>query len=81
MYGPFEVTPSGNSRQYCTAKLPDSWKIHHTFNISLLEQYPATDPKKLVVRTEAEDAGWKLESIIASAPSDNDPKKHVYLVK
>jgi len=30
---------------------------------------------------EADNAGWKMESIIATVPSDDDPRRHVYLVK
>ena len=30
---------------------------------------------------EADDAGWKMESIIASGTSDDDSTKHIYLVK
>ena len=62
-------------------RLPDSWKIHPTFNIALLERYRRVDPKKQVIVIEADDAGWKMESIIASGPSDDDVKKHVHLVK
>jgi hypothetical protein len=39
------------------------------------------DLKKQLVEIEVDDAGWKMKSIIASGPSDNDPRKHVYLVK
>jgi hypothetical protein len=46
-----------------------------------LERYRGTDPKKQVVEIEDDNAGWKMESIIASGPSDDDPRKHVYLVK
>jgi hypothetical protein len=34
-----------------------------------------------VVKVEADNAGWKMESIIASGPSDGDLRNHVYLVK
>jgi hypothetical protein len=30
---------------------------------------------------EAEGKDWVMESIIASGPSDDDPRKHVFLVK
>jgi len=46
-----------------------------------LERYRATNPKKQVIEIKADDVGWKMESIIASRPSVNDVKKHVYLVK
>ena len=61
--------------------MPDSWKIHPTFNIALLERYRGSDPKKQVVKIEAEDMGRKMESIIVSSPSDHDLRKHVYLLK
>jgi hypothetical protein len=81
MYGPFEVISTGSNGRYCKLELPTTWKIHPTFNISLLERYRGTNPKKQVIEIEADSAGWKMESIIASGPSDNDPSKHVYLVK
>ena len=34
-----------------------------------------------MVEIEADDSGWKMESIIASGPSDSDHRKHVNLVK
>ena len=34
-----------------------------------------------MVEIEADDSGWKMESIIASGPTDNDHKKHIYLEK
>ena len=80
MYGPFEVKEMGKNWTYCKLPLLDSWKIHSTFNICLLERYPGIDPKKQVLEIEADDAGWKRESIIASGPSDEDPPKHVYLI-
>jgi len=46
MYGPLEVLSTGKNGRYCTIKLPESWKIHPTFNIALLERYRGTDPKK-----------------------------------
>jgi len=29
---------------------------------------------------KADDAGWKMESVMASGPSDDDPRKHMSLV-
>jgi len=81
MYGPFEVIATGKNGRYCSLELPDSWNIHPTCNISLLERYRGSDPKKQVIGIEADDAGWRMESIIARRPSDDDVKKHVYLVK
>jgi hypothetical protein len=81
MYWPFEVINTGLNGRYCKLKLPSTWKIHPTFNISLLERYRGTDPKKQVIEIEDDSAGWKMESIITSGPSDDDPRKHVYLAK
>jgi len=81
MYGPFEVLTTGKNGRYCTIRLPDFWKIHPTFNIALLERNKGTDPKKQVIEIEADDAGWKMEWIMASRPSDDDVKKHVDLLK
>jgi len=39
IHGPFKVIATGKNRRYCTIKLPESWQIDLTFNISLLEQY------------------------------------------
>ena len=47
----------------------------------MLERYKATDPKKQVIEVEADGDDWVMESIIASGPSDNNPKQHVFLVK
>jgi hypothetical protein len=81
MYGPFEVEVIGKNGCYCTIKLPDFGKIHPMFNITLLERGRGTDSVKQVVKIQAEDSGWTMESIIASAYSDHDPRKHAYLVK
>jgi hypothetical protein len=81
MYGPFEVLTEGHNKRYCKLKLPEKWKIHPVFNISLLEKYRGSNPEREVVEIEADDSGWKMESIIASGPANDDHTKHVYLVK
>jgi hypothetical protein len=81
MFGPFKVLMVGSNQRYCRLELPSSWKIHPVFNISLLERYRGDNPERPVVEIEADEEGWKMENIIASGPSDDDPKKHVYLVK
>jgi len=77
---PFEVLSSGKNAQYSTLKLLFTWKIHPTFIIARLEKYRRKNPKRQVIEIEADDRGWKMESIIASGPSDDDPRKQVYLV-
>jgi hypothetical protein len=81
MLGPFEVLSLGSNNRYCKCKLPDHWKLHPVFNINLLERYKGTDPKKPVVEIEPDGEDWVMETIIASGPTDNDPKQHVFLVK
>jgi hypothetical protein len=81
MLGPFEVMSVGRNNRYCKLRLPDHWKLHPVFNIDWLERYKGTDPKKQVVEIKAEGEEWVMESIMASGPSDNDPKQHVFLVK
>jgi hypothetical protein len=80
MLGPFEVISVGRNNRYCKLKLPDDWKLHPVFNIDLLERYEGTDPKKQVVEIESDGEEWVMETIIASGPSDNNPKQHVFLV-
>jgi len=81
MFGTFEILSLGSNQQYCKLELPDSWKIHPVFNIELLERYKGTDPKKQVIEVEADGEEWVMESIVASGPSDGNPKRHVFLVK
>jgi len=81
MFGPFEILSVGSNQRYCKLKLPDSWKIHPVFNIELLERYKGTDPKKQVIEVEADGEEWVMESIVASGPSDGNPKHHVFPVK
>jgi len=81
MLRPFEVLSIGSNFRYCRLKLPDSWKIHPVFNIDLLERYQGTDPKKQIIKIEADGEDWAMELMIASGPSDDNPKRHVFLVK
>jgi hypothetical protein len=81
MYGPFQVLTEGHNKRYCKLKLPDSSKIHPVLNIALLEKYREKNREREVVEIEADDSGWKMEKIIASGPSNDDHKKHVYSAK
>jgi hypothetical protein len=81
MLGPFEVLSIWSNNRYCKLKLPDHWKLHPVFNIDLLERYKGTDSKKQVVKIEPDREDWVMETIVASGPSDNNPKQHVFLVK
>jgi len=81
MYEPFEVVTEGHNKRYCKLQLPEKWKIHPVFNIALLEKYQGTNPGNAAIEIEADDSGWRMETIIASGPSNEDHSKHVYLVK
>jgi len=81
MYGLFKVVSVGHNNRYCKLELPSSSKIHPTFNISLLERYRGKNPEMEVIKIEADDAGWTMENVIASGPSNDDASKHVFLVK
>jgi len=81
MLGPFKVLSVRSYKRYCKLELPESWRIHPVFNIDLLERYKGTDPKKQIIEIESDGEDWVMESIIASGPSDGNPKQHVFLVK
>jgi hypothetical protein len=81
IYGPFKILLVGHNNRYCKLELPSTWKIHPTFNISLLERYRGKNPEREVIEIEANDAGWMMEKIIASGPSNDDASKHVLWVK
>jgi hypothetical protein len=81
MLGPFEILSIGSNNRYCKLKLPDHWKLHPVFNIDLLERYKETDPKKQIIEIEADTEDCEMETIVASRPSDHNPKQHVFLVK
>jgi len=68
MYGPLKIVSVGHNNRYCKLELPTSWKIHPTFNISLLERYRGKNPEREVFEIETDDAGWTMEKVIASGP-------------
>jgi len=81
MFGPFEIISVGSNQRYCNLGLPASWKIHPVFNIDLLELYKWTNPEKPIIEVEPDGEDWVMEIIIASGPSDENAKEHVFLVK
>jgi hypothetical protein len=81
MLGPFEILSVGSNNRYCKPKLPEHCKLHPVFNIDLLEQYKGTDPKNQVIEIEADGEDWVMETIVASGPTDHNPKQHVFLGK
>jgi len=81
MLGPFKVLSVGSNQCCCKFRLPYSWKIHLVFNIDLLERYKGTNPKKQIIEIEADGEDWVIKSIIASGPSDDNPRHYVFLVK
>jgi len=81
MFRPFEIISVGSNQRYCKLGLPISWKIHPVFNIDLLERYKGTNPKKPIIEVGADGQDWGMETIIASGPSDETAKEHVFLLK
>ena len=81
MLGPFEVLSVGKNLRYCKLKLPEQWKIHPGFNISLLERYRGEKKEAPEVEVEADGDEWVMEYIIATGHSNDNAKKHIYLVK
>jgi len=81
MYGPFKIVSVGYNNRYCKLELPASWNIHPTFSVSLLDRYRGVDPGKQVVKIEADDPRWKMESIISSGPSNDNATKHMFSAK
>jgi len=80
IYGQFEVLWLGKNKRYWKFKLPESWKIHPTFNVSLLEPYEENDPESEALEVEADHAGWRMERIIASGLWDINNATHLDLV-
>jgi len=81
MFGPCEVISVGSNNPYCKLKLPDQWKLHPVFNIDLLERYRGTNPEKPVIEIEPDGEDRTMETIVASGPTDYNPKQYVFLVK
>jgi len=81
MFRPFEIILVGHNNWYWKLCLPSLWKIDSRFDISLLEPYRGKNREREVVQIEADNAGWTIEMIITSGPSNNDPEKHVFLVQ
>jgi len=78
MLGPFEIISVGSNNRYCKLKLPDHWKLQPVFNIDLLQRYKGTDHKKQVIEIEADGEDWEMETIVASGPTDDNPKRHYF---
>jgi len=81
MYGPFEIVLVGYNHWYCKLDLPSSWKIHATFNVSLLKGDSGTNANEPRIEIEADNGEWTRECIITSRQSSEDSKKHLFLVK
>jgi hypothetical protein len=78
---PFQVGKVGSNKRWCRLKLPETWKIHPAFHVSLLEPYKGDIKERVIHPIEADNEGWVPEAIIASGPTDNDHQKHVFLMK
>lgn len=60
MRRPSEVLSVGRIQRHCKLKFPESWKIHPTSNIDLLEQYQGTNPKKQEIEIGADGDAWVM---------------------
>ena len=47
----------------------------------MLNRYRGETKERNIPAIEADDEGWIPETIIASGPTDDDHRKHIYLVK
>jgi len=74
MYRPSKAESVGKNQRYSKLELPQSWKIHCTFNIVLRGRYRGQDPKNRVVEIEDDNARWEMEPMIASGTSDDNLK-------
>jgi hypothetical protein len=81
LYGLFQISKVGSNKQWCRLKLPETWKIHRAFDISLLEPYRGNRKDREIPPVEADIEGWIQEAIIASRPINDNHWKHVFLVK
>ena len=81
LYGPFQISKVGSNKRWCRLKLPETWKIHPAFHVSLLEPYKGDIKERVIHPVEADNEGWIPEAIIASGPTDDDHRKHVFLTK
>jgi hypothetical protein len=81
LYGPFQISKVGSNKRWCRLKLPETWKIHPAFHVSLLEPYRANLKEREIPPVEADNEEWIPETIITSGPADNEHRKHVFQVK
>jgi hypothetical protein len=78
LYEPFQISKLGSNRRWCRLKLPDTWKIHPAFHVSLLEPYRGDIKARIIHPVEADDEGWVPEPVMASGPTDNNHQKHIF---
>ena len=83
MYGPFKVTKVIPNGRAAKIQLPENWKIHPVFHVSLLEPYRGDPTRAEFPEVELADdgEGWTVEAIIAAGPDDDRPEHHKFLVK
>jgi hypothetical protein len=81
MLGPFEVLSVRSNLRYCKLKPPNSWTMHLVFNLELRKRYKGTDLKKQIIEIKSDGEDWVMEWILATGPSNDNPKQHVFLVQ
>ena len=82
--GPFKVLQIvGNHKQAYKLELPETWRIHPVFHVSLLERYhrrPGTTVEPTAVEVDSDgDEHWEVEAILADRKSTS--KGTEYLVR
>jgi hypothetical protein len=79
LYGPCQFSKARSNKRWCHLELPETWKIHPAFHVSLREPYKGHIKERIIHPVEADNEGWTPEAIIASGPTDNDDRKQVFL--
>ena len=84
LLGPFKILQIvGNHKQAYKLELPETWRIHPVFHVSLLERYhrrPGTTVEPTAVEVDSDgDEHWEVEAILADRKSIS--KGTEYLVR
>jgi hypothetical protein len=81
LYRPFQISKVGSNKWWCRLKLPETWKIHPSFHVALLEPYRGNQKEREIPPVKADNEEWIPEAIMTNRPTDNDHRKHLFLIK
>jgi hypothetical protein len=82
-YGPFQILKVNPNGLSVKLELPQRWRIHPTFHVSLLEPYHG-DPSVAApesAEVEPEEQEYTPEALISCGPDNDNPSQHVFLIK